>query len=72
MNIVEREINRREALIQTRENKLAEAEELLARAAALKAEYEPISVDTLLAEIEELKTYLPQMEENNGNISENS
>lgn len=59
MNIVEREINRREALIQTKENKLAEADELLARAAALKAEYEPISVETLTAEINELKTYLP-------------
>ena len=52
MNIIEREINKREALIQERNNKLAEAEELLAR-------YEPISVETLTAEINELKTYLP-------------
>ena len=63
MNIIEREINKREALIQERNNKLAEAEELLARAAALKAEYEPISVDTLIAEIKELNTYLPQQTE---------
>lgn len=59
MNIIEREIAEREAEIVAKEEKLRAAEEHLLKASALKEEADAINADKLIAEIEELKGYLP-------------
>jgi len=63
MNIIEREIKKREDLIVTRSDKLAEAEQLEAQAADIRGEYEPLDVGVLQAEIDELRTYIAQSDE---------
>lgn len=60
MNIIEKEIAEREALIAIKDQKLIAAEEALLAAATLKEEADAIDVETLNAEIAELKGYLPQ------------
>lgn len=60
MNIIEREIKKREDLISECEAKLAEADELEARAAAIKAEFGNIDKAVLAAEIDELRAFLVQ------------
>ena len=61
-SIIEREIERRENLINENEEKARTAAELKKRAAELELEVEAFDESTLLAEIEELETYLPKPE----------
>lgn len=56
MNIIEREIKKREELIAKRAENLEKIEKL-------KKECEEIKVDELQKDIEELKTYLPKPDE---------
>lgn len=58
-NIIEREIERREALIEAKAAKEEEALALEARAAALREEAAGIDSFMLESEIEELKEFLP-------------
>lgn len=62
-NIIEREIEKREIIIQSKEDKELEIEELEVKLTVLKNEVAGINVAELEAEIEELKTYLPKDEE---------
>ena len=58
-NIIEREIERREALIDSKVAKEDEALALEARAIALREEAADINAPMLESEIEELKEFLP-------------
>lgn len=63
MNIIEREIKERLDLIESVDVKKANIVELERQLAEEKASIENIDVETLTAEIEELKSYLPKTEE---------
>ena len=63
MSIIDIEIAKRQAIIDSKEEKLARAESLKEESIALEAEALAIDTDILTAEIEELATYLPQPEE---------
>lgn len=63
MNIIEREIAKRQAIIDSKAEKFARAEELRKEAEALENEALAIETDVLEAEIVELKTFLPSVEE---------
>lgn len=60
MNIIEREIAKRQEVIDNKAEKIAKAEELRTALAILDAEIAQIDTDVLAAEIEELKTFLPK------------
>lgn len=62
MSIIEREIVRREKLIEGNAEKVKEIEELTARIERLKREREEFDEATIRAEIAELETYLPKPE----------
>lgn len=59
-NIIEREIAKRQDVIDSKVEKIARVDELKAEIDVLVAEIEMIDVDTLVAEIDELKTYLAE------------
>ena len=63
MNIIEREIAKRQEIIDSKAEKLAKAEELKKEAEALELEALAIDTEVLEAEVEELKTFLPAVEE---------
>ena len=63
MSIIEREIEKRQAIIDSKEAKINELAELRVKAENLEAEIASIDNDVLVAEIEELKSYLPKPEE---------
>lgn len=63
MGIIEREIEKRQAVIDSKADKEHRLEELKTEFDALQAEIAEIDVETLNAEIEELSTYLPHTEE---------
>lgn len=63
MSIIEREIEKRQAIIDGKEAKINELAELRIKAETLEAEIASIDTDVLVAEIEELKSYLPKPEE---------
>lgn len=64
MSIIDIEIAKRQAIIDSKEEKLARAEALKAESLALEEEALAIDTTVLTAEIEELATYLPKPEEN--------
>lgn len=59
-NIIEREIAKRQDVIDSKVEKIARVDELKAEIDVLVDEIEMIDVDTLVAEIDELKTYLAE------------
>ena len=63
MSIIDIEIAKRQAIIDSKEEKLAKAVALREEADSLENEAFSIDTDVLTAEIEELATYLPQPEE---------
>ena len=63
MTIIEIEIAKRQEIIDGRDAKIARAEDLKKELEALEVEVTGIDVEKLVAEIEELKTYLPKEEE---------
>lgn len=63
MTIIEIEIAKRQEIIDGRDAKIARAEDLKKELEALEVEVAGIDVEKLVAEIEELKTYLPKEEE---------
>ena len=63
MSIIEREIEKRQAIIDSKDEKINELAELRVKAENLEAEIAGIDTDVLVAEIEELKSYLPKPEE---------
>ncbi len=63
MSIIDIEIAKRQAIIDSKEEKLAKAVSLREEADSLEDEAFSIDTETLTAEIEELATYLPQPEE---------
>lgn len=67
MSIIDVEIAKRQAIIDSKEEKLVRAEELRNEANTLETEALAIDTDVLTAEIEELATYLPQPEETEEN-----
>lgn len=60
MSIIDVEIAKRQAIIDSKEEKLKKAVALREEANTLEEEAIAIDTDTLSAEIEELATYLPQ------------
>ena len=58
MNIVEKEIAKRQVIVDSKAEKVAELEELKTRVAELEAEIAEIHTEELEAEIEELKEVL--------------
>lgn len=62
MTIIEREIVRREKLIEGNADKVKEIEELTAKIERLKREREEFDEVAIRAEIAELETYLPKPE----------
>ena len=62
MSIIEREIEKRQAIIDSKEDKLAKAVELREEAQKLETEALAIQTEVLVEEILELKSYLPQPE----------
>ena len=60
MSIIDVEIAKRQAIIDSKEEKLKKAAALREEANTLEEEAIAIDTDTLSAEIEELATYLPQ------------
>jgi hypothetical protein len=65
MSIIDIEIAKRQAIIDSKEEKLAKAVALRDEADALEEEAVAIDTVTLSAEIEELATYLPKPEDEN-------
>lgn len=63
MSIIEREIEKRQAIIDSKEAKINELAELRVKAETLEAEIASIDTNVLVEEIEELKSYLPKPEE---------
>lgn len=59
MSIIEREIEKRQAIIDGKDAKIADLADLRARAEALEVEIAGIDTEFLAAEIAELRTYLP-------------
>ena len=70
MSIIDIEIAKRQAIIDSKEEKLAKAVSLKEESLALEAEALAIDTDVLTAEIEELATYLPHVEEETENVGE--
>lgn len=62
MTIIEREIERREKLIEGNADKVKEIEELTAKIERLKRERDEFDEVAIRAEIAELETYLPKPE----------
>lgn len=62
MSVIEREIEKRQAIIDSKETKINELAELKVRAEELELEIAGIDTEFLANEIAELKTYLPQPE----------
>lgn len=65
MSIIDVEIAKRQAIIDSKEEKLAKAVSLREKADVLEDEANAIDVTSLTAEIDELATYLPKTEEEN-------
>jgi hypothetical protein len=63
MNIIEKEIARRKAVIDSKEEKIKTLAELKAEAQALEIEIENINVEELAIEIKELEEYLQKDED---------
>ena len=63
MTIIEIEIAKRQEIIDGRDAKVARVEDLKKELEALEVEVAGVDVEKLVAEIEELKTYLPKEEE---------
>lgn len=63
MTIIDVEIAKRQAIIDSKEEKLAKAVSLREEADILEDEANAIDVTSLTAEIEELATYLPKVED---------
>lgn len=63
MSIIEREIEKRKAIIDGKEAKIKELAELKVKVEELETTIASTDTETLLLEIEELKTYLPKVEE---------
>lgn len=63
MSIIEREIEKRQAIIDSKEEKIAKAAELRQEAEQLETEALAIQTEVLVEEILELKSYLPKPEE---------
>ena len=63
MTIIEIEIAKRQEIIDGRDAKIARAEDLKKELEALEVEVAGIDVEKLVAEIEELKSFLPVVEE---------
>lgn len=63
MNIIEQEIAKRQAVVDSKAEKLARLEELRAEFERLSEEIANINTEVLEAEIAELKTYLPRVDE---------
>lgn len=70
MSIIEREIEKRQAIIDSKEEKINELADLKIKAENLETEIAGIDTDVLVAEIEELKSYLPKPEESEVEDSE--
>lgn len=62
MSVIEREIEKRQAIIDSKEAKINELAELKVKAEELELEIAGIDTEFLANEIAELKTYLPQTE----------
>ena len=63
MTIIDREIAKRQVIIDGKAEKIARAEDLRNELEALEVEIAGIDTETLTAEIEELKSYLPHEDE---------
>ena len=63
MSIIDVEIAKRQAIIQSKEDKLAQAIKMREDADVLEKEALEIDAEVLMSEIEELETYLPKHEE---------
>jgi hypothetical protein len=63
MSIIDVEIAKRQAIIQSKEDKLAQAIKMREDADVLEKEALEIDAEVLMSEIEELETYLPKPEE---------
>ena len=63
MTIIERELAKRQEIIDGKAEKIAKAEDLRKELEALEVEIAGIDTENLVAEIEELRTYLPHEEE---------
>lgn len=59
MNIIEREIAKRQEIVDAKAEKIARIAELQEEIARLQAEVDATDVTVLEADIEELKSYLP-------------
>ena len=59
MSIIEREIEKRQAIIDSKDAKISDLAELRARVEALEVEIASIDTEFLASEIAELRTYLP-------------
>ena len=70
MSIIDVEIAKRQAIIDSKEEKLAKAVALREEADTLENEALAIDTTVLVAEIEELATYLPKIEEENEEVVE--
>lgn len=68
MSIIDIEIAKRQAIIDSKEEKLAKAVSLREEADTLENEALAIDTTALSAEIEELSTYLPHIEDDNENV----
>ena len=62
MSIIEREIEKRQAIIDSKEEKISELAELKIKVETLEKEIFEINTELLVEEIAELKSYLPQTE----------
>jgi hypothetical protein len=70
MSIIDVEIAKRQAIIDSKEEKLAKAVRLREEADVLESEAEAIDTTVLTAEIEELATYLPHIEDDTESVGE--
>lgn len=70
MSIIDVEIAKRQAIIDSKEEKLSRAVRLREEADTLESEAEAIDTTVLTAEIEELATYLPHVEDDTESVGE--
>ena len=70
MSIIDVEIAKRQAIIDSKEEKLAKAVSLREEADVLESEALAIDTTVLTAEIEELATYLPHVEDDTESVVE--
>lgn len=68
MSIIDIEIAKRQAIIDSKEEKLIKAEALRQEANTLEEEAIAIDTTVLTAEIKELETYLPHIEDDTENL----